>query len=173
VAGAQSADAPECQKADVWVAAHKTNLPDTLEALAPFTPTWRSRIFNALPVETKSALWVEHLTQAYSRPLTPAQKALVDEAIATLTPDFYRDHQRVPDGLRTQIAAGFKEDDAVDIFESLGPAVGGERLPSCNCADNRDCHAPNPVCANPSCTPTASGCGVGGGGECDFHCRAH
>jgi hypothetical protein len=167
---AEDAAVPECQKAELWVEAHMDSLPATLEALAPFTPTWRARIFDALPDETKAAIWHERLNQAYSRPLTPDQKALVDEVNATIAPELYRTKQ-IPASWRPRIAAAFQPDEAFDIFESLGPAVGGERQAMCDCNDDSDCHPAKPHCTSTPCTLKPTGCGIGHVSDCSFKCN--
>lgn len=120
---------PECQRAEEWVTAHSGDLPATLKSLQPFSQDYRVRIFAALPAEKKAEIWRERLQQALDRGLTVAQRAVVHEAIDLLTPELYQRGTGFPEQWRARVRQVFTRDEAIEIFESLGPSPGGGLLP--------------------------------------------
>ncbi|MCI0407442.1 MAG: bacteriocin fulvocin C-related protein [Acidobacteria bacterium] len=163
---------PECQRAEEWVTAHSGDLPATLKSLQPFSQDYRVRIFAALPAEKKAEIWRERLQQALDRGLTVAQRAVVHEAIDLLTPELYQRGTGFPEQWRARVRQVFTRDEAIEIFESLGPSPGGGLLPPCNCNDDFECTPPKTCRLFPtSCTVTASGCGPGGVDQCSEFCQ--
>ncbi len=116
---------PECQQAEEWARTHMQQLPSTLDSLLQFSPDYRARIFAALPAAKKAEIWQTHLQDAAARPLSPAQRALVNEAIALVTPDLYDSGRTFPEAWRNRVREEFSRNEAIDIFESLGPGPDG------------------------------------------------
>ncbi len=110
-----------------------------------------------------------NLQDVAARPLSAAQGALVNEAIALVTPELYDSGRTFPEGWRNRVREEFTRNEAIEIFESLGPAPDGRLLPNCNCATDADCTAPR-TCKIAACSVTASGCGPGGADQCNERC---
>jgi hypothetical protein len=155
----QALDTPDRKEADAWVDAHRQNLPSSLEALQPFSTEYRARILNALPPEKQAEIWRARLQESLSRPLTPAQKKLLDEALVIVTPELYRSGRGFPASWREQVRKEYSRDEAMQIFESLGP-TRGPLLPNCNCAFDSDCPPAKPHCSIVLCNPVGSNCGL-------------
>lgn len=85
----------ECQQAQAWVAQRGGDLPATLAEVGSFPVAYQHAIFAALPAQAKVTLWHARLDQVASQPLTPRQRALVDQARTIVTPEIYVS-RRVP-----------------------------------------------------------------------------
>jgi hypothetical protein len=153
----QAIDTPERKEADAWVDAHRQNLPSSLEALQPFSTEYRSRILNALPPEKQAEIWRARFRESLSRPLTPGQKKLLDEALLIVTPELYRSGRGFPASWREQVRNEYSRDEAMEIFESLGP-TRGPLLPDCNCMFDSDCPPAKPHCSIVLCVPSTGKC---------------
>lgn len=89
---------PACNRAFEWVHAHRQDLPRTLDQIATFPTGYRIQIFTALSPDEKAALWREQMERALLRDdLNEAQRVFIREHIRFITPEFYAEHQRLPD----------------------------------------------------------------------------
>jgi len=80
-----------CGQAAAWVADHAGELPSTYDELAAYPPSLRRAIFAALPAETKSRLWREHLERwVEGHPgLEASAQAVIAEAMDLLASDMF------------------------------------------------------------------------------------
>jgi hypothetical protein len=188
---------PECVRAKAWVAAHASELPRTLDEFAKYSMTTRVYIFNALPYETRAALWHEQLRRfKESKPLNEKQRALVDEAIQSITPAMYRARVEGMTPDREQAHAlhhlRFKEramaafdKTTLRVFGELGwvvapsePKASGfgivpasMRFGDCTCNVQEDfCSLDCCASCNGGCEPLPTGCGWWGCDVCNGSC---
>jgi hypothetical protein len=170
-------DPPECVLAEQWVRAHADDLPTTLAAISRHSPAYRRAIHNALPRETRVALWREHMGSflAPESGLNEPQRAAVREVIARLpalhTADSDPAERRA---LKARLATLFPRELSARVFSQLGPAPvaakGTNARPLCNCSDGSECGGVG-TCTNSLCTFTQWGCGIGGSDGCFGVCR--
>ena len=121
---------------DAWVARHRDALPQTLDELARLPMQFRRAIVNAVPPAVRVSLWREHLSSFLGpdSELTPAQRALVEEAIVELPvifdgPDDVGRERAAR--LEARMAELLTRQQAGRIFATLGPPEppGGLPLP--------------------------------------------
>ena len=120
---------------DAWVERHRDALPQTIDELARLPMQFRRAIVNAVPPAVRVSHWQEHLSSFLGpdSELTPAQRALVHEAIVELPVIFDGDgagHERAA-RLEARMAELLTRQQASRIFATLGPAEppGGLPLP--------------------------------------------
>lgn len=181
---------PECEQAQAWAAARAGRLPATLDEVAAFPTVHRHAIFLALPAERKAALWQQRLEQIARGPLTPAQRALLNEARTIVTPDIYRTRQ-VPKEWTERATREFGRDGFKRNFKELADGEGSYRTldsslvklrqrwndfattwarPLCECSYGTDDCGPGWICCPLLCSFTY-GCGPFGTYTCDSVCR--
>jgi hypothetical protein len=114
---------PPSVRANAWVAAHRGNLPETLDALSGYPVAYRKAVFLALPSAKKAELWRAQL-QAFSQTpgITAEQRAFIDRNIEALTPTAYNQHPKTGPlaDLCKKIAALFPVEQR-SAFSVLGP----------------------------------------------------
>lgn len=181
---------PECEQAQSWVAARANRLPTTLDDVAAFPTVYRHAIFSTLSAEAKAGLWQERLARLARGPLSPAQRALVDEARALVTPEIYRT-RRVPQDWVVRATRELGREGFKRTFKELAEGEGSYRTlgsslvqltrrwndfattsarPECDCAYHTNDCGPSEVCCPLLCT-FSYGCGPFGTYSCDSVCR--
>ncbi len=174
---------PECVLAEQWVRAHADDLPTTLAGISRFSPTYRRAIHNALPRETRVALWREHMASflAPESGLDEGQRAALREVIARL-PALHAEGADPAErrALVAYLKPIFPRALGTRIFVTLGepPATppGTAALPLCNCTGlGEDEGYPECTgggkCTFNLCSFTNSGCGFSGLDGCYGVCR--
>ncbi|HEX6903000.1 MAG TPA: bacteriocin fulvocin C-related protein [Thermoanaerobaculia bacterium] len=122
-------------EAHEWAAANRGNLPQTYEELSVMPLAYRRAAYAALPAAAKSRIWRTQLERVLEMEteLTPAQKALLLEAVQLATPDTfaatrdrsslkYRQMRSRVESLETRAKEAFGADRAARIFARIGPA---------------------------------------------------
>lgn len=127
---------PFCRsEAHEWVEAHRDGLPRTYEDLAVLPVAYRRAVYSTLPAATRAELWRTQLERVLEveKELTPAQRAVVLEAIQLATPDTFaatkdrsslkhRQMRRRIESLEARAREAFGADRAAGIFARIGPA---------------------------------------------------
>ncbi|MER5650303.1 bacteriocin fulvocin C-related protein [Streptosporangium sp. NPDC002524] len=172
--------------AERWVQANKANLPQTYEAFGAHDLEHRRAIFNALPPQTRSRLWVDHLREHRgSQPNTSAEQNAVFDAVMELAGDSKtfaapiaeETHHRLV-SLQEKAVAAFGEKDAAALFANLGPrpaSTSSDQPPHAHAAAAGvcECSTSSPLCGGMSCYRGAFGCyqETGCGFLWDFLCN--
>jgi hypothetical protein len=126
---------PPCAVADAWVAAHQATLPRSLSEFSKFDLLYRRRMYQHLPLETRRALWREHLATftAPGTSLSPSQVTFVRDFIAQIDQliDTTASSRARLTALQPQVLAAFGgKIKAIPVFGVLGPMpVGGKNWP--------------------------------------------
>lgn len=193
------ADDPACTRAAAWALANKGALPTTLDGIGAFPVGYRKYIFKYLTPEQQSALYREQLTTAMKRSSWSAeQRALLQEAWTTWSPEWYRE-ERTPErsllirAFEQKIKAAFSGADR-ELFFQLGPTaprvtsqsasvVFAERIrgmfvvkasasafsPEGICSCRYTTDCDDGlICNDPGCDEGP--CAAGGGETCTYHC---
>jgi hypothetical protein len=170
---------PECVLAEQWVRAHADDLPTTLTGISRHSPTYRRAIHNALPRETRVALWREHMGSflAPESGLNEEQRAAVREVIARL-PALHAEGADPAErrALTAHLKTLFPRELGGRVFNRLGPppaAVNGKAArPLCNCSfDDTFDECGGGTCSTNLCSGTRGGCGLSGLDGCFGVCR--
>lgn len=185
-AGVAPADRPECVVAAEWVEAHRASLPTTLAAFSEHRLAYRRAIYRALDVETRAALWREHIAAVAEQVTQPEQRLFLERTIPAV--DGYLSETAPESRLNAffhEAVAVLGEDLAREAFVRLGPAPqhtleGGEaQRPDCSCSTQSeagvDCQEGSKCKSRvllviDVCRDLESGCGVFGEEECDGLC---
>ena len=109
-----------------WVRAHEAELPRTLDELTRFPVAFRRVIVNAVPAETRLAMWRSHLESfvGSDSPLTADQQTLVNDVIRDLPALFGGTRSEFESRARAmedRMRAVMPQEQAFRIFAMLGP----------------------------------------------------
>ncbi|GAA1718450.1 bacteriocin fulvocin C-related protein [Fodinicola feengrottensis] len=125
-------------EASRWVATNAGDLPRTYDEIVAHSQIYRKAIYRALGAADRAGLWTEQLTRyrtAHHTELSVAQKALLDQALATFTDAsiFEDDAMSRPEvlqklkSLEGSARSLFGDRLAFAIFASLGPGASTAR----------------------------------------------
>jgi hypothetical protein len=77
-------------KASEWAEHNRLTLPQHLSELATYPVSYRRAAFKLYSPELRAKMWREHLSRVVAeRPLNSDQQQIVEDLIATLTPELY------------------------------------------------------------------------------------
>jgi hypothetical protein len=182
-----------CEALARWAAEYERTTPaPTLDELAKFDRGHRVAIFNAVTPEVKANLFQEQLRRFSQRPdLTDTQRALIAEGLTLITPALYRKEPAASQSFRhfwSRAESSFTASDQrrpwVDLgsnvtpqlvlntsgLERFVPTLAGMEEGGCWCSVwFNDCGGIW-NCFSTGCQTTSSGCGPGGGFECNGEC---
>lgn len=174
-----STEPPECVLAERWVQANADRLPTTMAEMSRFSMTYRRVIQNALPRETRAALWREHM-ESFLAPesgLNDAQRAAVREVIARL-PALHAEGADPAErrALAKRMKTIFPRELGAQIFNRLGAppadATSAAARPLCDCSfDDSFDECSGGTCTTNLCSFTNWGCGISGSDGCYGVCR--
>lgn len=174
---ARDKDAAAAQE---WVGRNADRLPTRYDDVAALPVAHRRAVFQALPAEARSALWVEHIDRWRSAHpgLTPAQARVVDRARAAAadvsTFRFERGRRGTEEMLRidADARAAFEPAASNALLATLGP-VEAAALPDCECNTYSDkCWSSSCIWVQNSCVRSDSGCGTLWTWSCNGLCYA-
>ncbi|WP_372508576.1 bacteriocin fulvocin C-related protein [Prauserella salsuginis] len=148
--------------------------------------SYRRAIFNFLPSEVKSSLWVEYISHLRSTRvnLSGHQVEVLGEIVDVASDgSIFQDagnsiaKQKVKT-LEGRVVAAFGEIEAQEILRTLGgnESTNLHQLPlavdcACNTADDWCSGCPNQKCTGGGCTTSTSGCGSLWVKECNGLCK--
>ncbi|MGI5526017.1 bacteriocin fulvocin C-related protein [Streptomyces syringium] len=171
--------------AAAWVTANSDRLPKTYSDIITYSLDYRREIYRALPAQTRSKLWCEHLrTYRAEHPVfTPAQEAALQRVEAAFAKDSMFEAARsdrpqavqADEAMRRELIAAFGEGEAYAIAASLGPSPGlpqanpGVLGPLCSCSPVSDWCSGGSECGYSPCQ-TQTGCGTGWQHKCTGLC---
>ena len=181
---------PECVVAARWVANHSLALPSTAAAFGLYSNTYKVAIYNALPAETRAAVWSEHYKLVLQTPnLTATQRTLIEQRLENVqwlhtSGVSLSQRQAETREFATKARLHFDRHQASIIFTVNGFGRESELLfggsgifaaktallpPVCTC------NVGDPGCecvAAPhgECAPTEQGCGWDGMSSCNGRC---
>lgn len=172
-----------CDALRRWARVYEGSSP-TLEEVARFDRAHRVAIFNALTPTVRARLWQEQLHRFTRQPgLTDAQRALITEGLALMTPALYdRDvaargafeqfwsraeasFAAAPDRLGWyelgSVTPGFESAKRVPSFwDTLSnPFRANANFGACTCRNGTEPSCGSGACVSGGCSPTSVGCG--------------
>ncbi|GAB3419989.1 hypothetical protein GCM10027569_47680 [Flindersiella endophytica] len=189
LAGNGTAFADELTTARGWVRANADRLPHRYDDVVAHPVAYRRAIFEALPADVRSRLWVEHLRRygADYPGLSAKQAGVLDRAravagrVSMFEPGDRSEALAQARDVRQAAIDAFGKDEARRILATLGPAdrsgvAGGVRpqVADCECSEQSDWCAPDFNCTDCSwncCDESSWGCGDYYAYPCDGICR--
>jgi hypothetical protein len=176
-----------CSAARAWVDANRGRLPESYDEIAARPMAYRRAILGALPPQTQSRLWLEHV-QRYraSHPGLTAEQTSVAERVAavaatasTFQPAAGPELTQRLRGLEQAAVRALGRDQAGALLATFGPperaATAHPLMPAitaCTCSVDSDWCNNQTVCEDydGDCRHSDSGCGTFYAHACDGRC---
>lgn len=164
-----------CEALHAW-AQHYDPSRVNLDTFAALERPYRRALFGAIPPDMRANLQREHLTQLKARTdFSPAQRALIEEAIELATPALYRGEPtatRAAESLSQRVAMAFITPAHRQAWGDLGSVAAGTARPS-SAAGYCECRAFTvwecPDCERGSCS-SITACGPMHNQTCNGMC---